>query len=62
MAAPALIVRTNASLAVKPPSKAVTLTLSVPTLPLVGVPLNVRVEPLNDSQAGSAASSPSVAK
>ncbi|ROZ64936.1 hypothetical protein EEB15_27690 [Ramlibacter sp. WS9] len=50
------------SLAVGPaPSLAVTVTLSVPTSPLPGVPLNVRVVPSNVNQAGRAPPPNSVA-
>src|SRR4051812_5444848 len=52
----------NVSLAESAPrSAAATLTLRVPTSADVGVPLNVRVDPLKVSQAGNAVPSARVA-
>ena len=44
------------------PSEAVTRTAIAPTSALAGVPLNVRVAALNESQLGSAEPSLSVAE
>ena len=56
------VVSVNTSSTLPPwPSLAVTLTDTDPTSPFDGVPVNVRVDPSNDSQPGRGEPSASVA-